>query len=382
MKQIIIGIFLISLMACGRNKVVITGRISNADTLMLKFDEVDLYSISPVDSIILNESGKFRFTYNAEGQGFYQLQLEGRQPVVLFPKPGQQIIIEADNKDYINSLKIDGSNESEQVLKLIRNLTVTKIKLDSISALFDNAASDDEMDNYLNEYEQIIENHRKFSIAFILTHYNSYAGLYALYQQYNPGSYVFYKNTDLQYFKIVKDTLTKLYPNEKHVIALAAVTDELLKNYNSQRLLSLASDSEPTLPKVALPNIAGDTVTLESLKGRVVLLYFWASWNEESVDMNTRLIEVYQEYRNRGFEVLAVSLDNSVDSWTRAIKFDNLNWINLIDDKFPSSLTAANYNVTSLPTSYLIDRDNSTIIAKNLSPAQLRERLQDLLQRP
>lgn len=259
------------------------------------------------------------------------------------------------------------------------NLNQTKAKLDSINGLF-SASEEDSVKNRLNEeYEDIIEAHRKFSIAFILTHYRSFASLYVLYQQYQPGSYVFYKNTDLQLFKIVSDSLKKYYPDARHVVALEAFTNNLISNYHSSIVRQIAENTEATLPEVALPGIAGDTITLTSLEGRYILLNFWASWSQESLDQNTQLISVYNNFRNRGFEVMAVSLDNSIDSWSRAIKFDELYWTNVIDQNFPNSYVAASYNVTSLPCSYLIDMDNVTILAKNLTPVQLQVRLSELL---
>ena len=90
------------------------------------------------------------------------------------------------------------------------------------------------------EYANILERHRKNSIAYILTHYNSLSSLYALYQQYQPGYYVFYKATDMQFFRIVSDSLEKYYPGSRHVRALKAYTDNMISKYKSQVLLQSA----------------------------------------------------------------------------------------------------------------------------------------------
>ena len=380
MKKIpLILLSVLGLVACNRHKLVVSGNITNADTLQLYLEEVDIYQTNKLDSVKLNHNGNFRFKISLPNPGFYQLELSGGQNVVLFPKPGDHIIVQADRKNLLSTLQVEGSFDTEQVLKLVKDLSLTKARLDSINVQFEQTNDNAMLDSLQHQYEDIIDAHRKFSIAFILTHYNSLSSLYALYQQYQPGSYVFYRNTDLQYFKIVTDSLKKYYPDARHVKALEAFTDRLIGNYNASLVLKLAENTEPSLPEVALPGLTGDTITLQSVNAPYVLLDFWASWSPESVDMNRQLIKIYNDFKRKGFEVLAVSLDNSSESWTRAIKFDELNWINVIDEKYPNSMAAARYNVTELPATYLIDLKNKTILGKNLSTLQLQERLSQLL---
>ena len=76
---------------------------------------------------------------------------------------------------------------------------------------------------------------------------------------------------------------------------------------------------------------------------------------------------------------MQVSFDNSVDDWKKAVRYDELPWISVIDTRYPNSPVAGNYNITSLPASYLIGKDNTTILAKNMTPVQLREKLQELI---
>ncbi len=381
MKTIILFLFLFafSLLSCQKNRVVVSGSIGNARDTVLQLAEVNVYDSKPLDSVRLGRRGRFRFSFAADAPGFYQLKLPKDLSIALFPKPGDHIRVTADYKDLLPSLVMEGSDDTQQLLKLVRNLNATKAALDSLGALFETAGSDSARQRLSSEYAEKVESHRKFSVAFILTHYNSLASLYALYQQFQPGSYVFYKNTDLQYFKIVSDSLSKYYPASKHVISLKAFTDNMISQYNSNLLMQLARNAEEALPEIALPNIANDTVTLASLKGKYVLINFWASWSDASMEQNAELIKIYNQYKNKGFEVLAVSFDTSVDSWTRAIKYDELYWINLIDERYPRSPVAVSYNVTELPCTYLVDRDNVSILGKNFTPAQLQARLAELL---
>ncbi len=346
MKKTIFLFCILGLVACNRDRVKISGRILNADKQVLHLDEVNVYDSKLTDSLVLSSNGKFSFTMDSSEPGFYQLRLSADQLIILFPKPGEHIKIKADLKDLNSSLSIEGSPDSEQVKKLIERLNKTRSAMDSIT-VYTITRKSDSLRSKLNEaYRTFLDKHRKFSMAFILTHYNSLSSLYALYQQYEPGNYVFYKATDLQFFRIVSDSLKKYYPGSKHVKALIAYTDNKISQYNSQVLIQKAPITN-SLPEIRLPDMAGDTVKLTDFGGKYVLLSFWASGDENSVKQNLELKKVYPKFRNRGFEIVQVSFDNSPEEWRRAVRYDELPWVSLIDTRYPNSIIAGNYNVTS-----------------------------------
>lgn len=378
MKKSIVLFCILGLVACNKEQIKISGKINKAEKMVLHLDEVDVYESKPVDSVLLSPSGKFKFTLKSREAGFYQLRLSPDKIIVLFPLPGDHIKIQADADDLLSSLTVDGSNETEQITKLIRLLDDTRSRLDSISVEYNQAQSDSMKIRLNKEYANILERHRKNSIAYILTHYNSLSSLYALYQQYQPGYYVFYKATDMQFFRIVSDSLEKYYPGSRHVRALKAYTDNMINKYKSQVLLQSAQ-TRNSLPELALPDMAGDTVYLTSFKGNYVLLSFWASYNTASVKQNLELKKIYNQYRHRGFEIVQVSFDNSFDDWRSAVRYDELPWVSVLDTRYPNSIVAGNYNITSLPANYLIGKDNTSILAKDLSPAELRDKLKELL---
>jgi hypothetical protein len=96
------------------------------------------------------------------------------------------------------------------------------------------------------------------------------------------------------------------------------------------------------------------------------------------VEQNLLLKEIYKKYYAHNFEILQVSFDTSTEEWKRAIRFDDLPWLSVIDPTFPNSAVAVNYNVQNLPANYLIDKDNETILAKDISPDQLLVKLSEL----
>ncbi len=379
MKKTFILLALFMAAACTDPSLRIKGRITDSKGKMLYFEHVDALLTRSVDSVKLRNSGRFRFSTRVKMADFYQLRLGKSQIINLLVKPGESIKINASGNDFDRSLAIRGSFESENLNKLIRYLNETKAKLDSISGLYEAAEADTAKEILSREYDRVLEDHRKYSMAYILTHTQSLTCIYALYQELSPGYYVFYKNTDLQFYKIVSDTLGKYHPRSKHAAAFIKNTRRMLNNYQAQVLLSTADTVKTTLPAVELEDMNGKIRKLSSLKGNYVLLSFWASWSDDCIAQNLRLKDIYNQYRRKDFEILQVSFDNSPDAWKRAVRFDELPWLHVIDPSFPNSVIAAHYNIRNLPANYLIDKDNVTILGKDLSPDQLRARLTELL---
>lgn len=113
-------------------------------------------------------------------------------------------------------------------------------------------------------------------------------------------------------------------------------------------------------------------------QGNVLLIDFWASWCGPCRRANPEVVEIYNTYHDKGFEILGVSLDRDSADWVKAISDDQLTWEHISDLKYWNSEGAELYGVTSIPHTVLIDRDG-IIIAKNLHGDELREKIEDLL---
>jgi peroxiredoxin len=129
---------------------------------------------------------------------------------------------------------------------------------------------------------------------------------------------------------------------------------------------------------IALPSVNGDTIRLSSLRGKVVLLDFWASWCGPCRTTNKGLARLYPKFKEKGFEIFSVSLDSERDKWEKAIKKDKISWIQVNEPGGWEAPTALKWNIFAIPTSYLIDQ-NGKLFAMDLEGKDLENAIRDLL---
>ena len=132
-------------------------------------------------------------------------------------------------------------------------------------------------------------------------------------------------------------------------------------------------------PEIILPGLTGDSVRLGDLKGKVVLVDFWASWCGPCRAENPNVVRAYSKYKGKGFEILAVSLDDRKDKWLAAIQADNLSWTHVSDLKGWKNAAAELYSIRAIPQNLLIDPQGK-IIAKNLRGEALETKLGEIMQ--
>ena len=131
-------------------------------------------------------------------------------------------------------------------------------------------------------------------------------------------------------------------------------------------------------PEISLPNAKGDTLTLSSFKGKVVLIDFWASWCRPCRESNPHVVKLYEKYKDKGFEVFGVSIDNNKSSWLKAVKRDKIPYTQVIDGEGWDAPTAMRYGVDAIPATFVLNKDGK-IEAINLEGPELEEKIKELL---
>jgi thiol-disulfide isomerase/thioredoxin len=383
MKRIIFLLTLVIIITgCNHKKQFsVNGVIKDSKTKYIYLNKLDVDTPILIDSAKISRKGSFRFKVKATGPDFYQLGFSTTNFITLLAEPGERINLLFNGKDLFENYSVKGSAGSAKLQVLDLFLAETKRKLDSLSTLYTKASHEPGFDvrgPLLDaEFKDLVKAQRKNNIVFIINNINSLASIKALYQKINPQTYVLYDQHDLQYLKIVSDSLTRRYPNSKQVQALAR---DFKKELN-QMLFSQIEQISKNLPNTVLDpdlvNIAGKRVSLSSLKGKYVLLTFWSVQSRDCIEENLQLKEFYKLYNKKGFEIYQINLDENEEQWRAAVRFDELPWINTREDNPKDPKNALLFNVKTLPANYLFDKE-SKIIASNLHGKELQLKLDQL----
>lgn len=172
------------------------------------------------------------------------------------------------------------------------------------------------------------------------------------------------------------------------IVAIAALSFAALsfvEEKHEAEMQSMVSIGDKA-PELAYNNPEGKQIKLSDLKGKLVLIDFWASWCRPCRSANPGVVEVFNKYKDenfaggKGFTVYSVSLDRNKTDWEKAIKDDGLVWPNHVSElNYWKSEAAKAYNVNGIPATFLVDGEG-TIIAKNVS-ANALDRMLDKLKK-
>ncbi|HEV8080940.1 MAG TPA: TlpA disulfide reductase family protein [Chitinophagaceae bacterium] len=320
---------------------VITGMVNGfADGTPVSFLN-EQTNVPEQQSII--SKGKFIIKGKMTQPGFKGLIFNNSQPVVpLF----------LDN----SNVKITGKKDALDKLVIIGSPSHTQFKIYT---------------DAIKPYEQFLLPDAMYdSIAL-----NKVAGISEGFVKKYPASFVsplaiirFYQATQNG---VRTDELFKLLPSSIQLSSLGNYVTQLIAESKINPIGSVVSDFTQT-------DTAGIAVNLSSLKGKYVLIDFWASWCRPCRQENPNVVAAFEKFKNKNFTILGVSLDQNKKAWVDAIKMDGLAWSHVSDLKGWSNQVAAIFKVTSIPQNLLLDPEGK-IIAKNLRGAVLKNKLNALL---
>lgn len=374
-------ITLILVSCSGRKSVRIRGESPQNTGENIIISKIDIDVAIPFDSTRVKKNGRFSFSFKAGLPEFYQLGNRNKGYTSLIAAPGDKIEIKYRTAFFDREYSVSGSPETRKMIMLDSALAVTKRRIDSLRAEYDKAYSQPgfpEKEKELNDkYVKLLRDQRMFNIAFILKNLSSFASIKALYQKFDDQTYVLYDSRDLQYFKLVSDTLNHHYPKSRQARALKAYLENELKKMKIDQFGKLLESVPEKILDPNLENTEGKRISLSSLKGKIVLLSFWSASSPDCISENLELKNYYAKYRDKGFEIYQVNLDLNEETWRKAVQFDELPWINVREDDPARPEFARLYNVKILPANYLYSREGE-IIAANLHGQQLRLKLQQI----
>ena len=330
----------------------------------------------------VSDDGRFSFKKEVNNPSFYLLKSSENNFLTLLVEPGEEITLEVHNDSLSSPVSLSGSPGSELLVEYNRELRRTINKLTGLNKIYMENSEKPELVKVVSSLDSLAQIYlseiNTYTKKYIDDNITSLVSLVALYQQVAPSVYVLNPARDMKYFLKVDSSMYSLYPEYEPVVTLHGQVKELAAKMEEEPPAGTSAVSENKAPEIALPTPAGDTIRLSSTRGSVVLLDFWASWCAPCRKENPNLVNAYNLYHRKGFQIYQVSLDKTKEAWMRGIEDDQLGkWIHVSDVQYWNSSVVPLYKIESIPSNYLLDKEGN-IIASNLRGERLNEVLAEL----
>lgn len=347
--------------SCHRDEFHIKGHIAGSEGKTLYFEAVQLTGTELLDSARLSADGAFSFAApRTPYPEFYRLRLDNSY-IHLAVDSTETITVEIPGLPIAADYRVSGSDESEKIRHIATAGNALKGAIEKVSR--QRITSTDQQRRILEGLQDEV---RRYKESVIPLHTRrpgiTRPPILPSFQQVN-GLDIFdrTKREDYRYILTVANAYNTFMPESPRTRHLYRLALAILQNERDARQ---EADKEPQIPvanevsliDIALPDLYGKIRRLSDLKGKVVLLDFSAYQGKYSPDYNRALAQLYKKYHRQGFEIYQVSIDPNENLWQ--VSADNLPWICVRDADTTRSRAALSYNVQSLPTAFLIDRES------------------------
>ncbi|MDR2126914.1 MAG: AhpC/TSA family protein [Prevotellaceae bacterium] len=357
--------------------VFISGTFDNISNEKIVIEQKTASLMFFLDSIEVKTDGKFSTSVkilSAEPAFLSIKNKKGKQLLMLLAEDGEKINIKYKNGNYT----VEGSQGSIHVKELHETLGKTVQTIDSLSKIINRETiSDADLQVAKTTLAKKIIDQKRNNVRFVVSHPKSYASIFALYQQYPNGAKIFNDENDYLYYKIIIDSMDTKYSHAEYMTVVKRDYNEMQRLLNLKNKLESQPVEEISYPDIELPDRNGKKIKLSSLHGKTILLTFWSSEIKDNQFDNRTLINIYEQYHSKNFEIYQVSFDTERDLWLRAINNQNLTWINVCDFKGSNSIPFGLYNIKKLPSNFIIDKDGQ-FVARDVFGEQLENTIKSL----
>lgn len=373
MKKLFTILFCTALLFACKNedqkgKFTVSGELKNAPDQKVYLEELYFSEKAPVilDTTAI-KNGKFTISALAPAQGLYRLRLEKTDAPFIFINDDPFINVTAD----YNQLSMETIVFNSSANGLLRNFIISinthrKYLEEKTTALqqYPNPVETDSIYGVLkNEVSAQEIDYKNYIIQYLDTTSNAIMAMFSL-------GYT----RDIEPDKLEKTIggLTKRFPNTPPIVTIVAQYNQMIAQYKAK-----PSDGK-LAPDINMADTSGKSFALSMLRGKFVLVDFWASWCGPCRGENPNLVKAYAKFKDKNFTILGVSLDKDKASWVKAIRDDNLSWFHISDLKYWNSAAVALYGFDGIPYNVLVNPEGQ-IIGSNLRGDDLEKKLSEVI---
>jgi len=336
----ILILFIFILAGCSQNgdkgfKTTIRGSFPALAGKTVTLSEFDINSAIPLDTTKISKDGSFKFTFRRKNPGFYLIKTDNRSFATLILDKEKKVEISSDQKNIRKNYSVKGSPDSELYRDFEMFLEINRNNIDSLSKKFNDyqrSSNFQSMKMDLDKrYQDIFSNQRQYNIKFLQDHCNSLASLLVINRRFGERK-ILNEEEDFKYFALVDSCLSAIYPDNKHLLDFQQRLTTFKDEWKIFEMTEKRLANGNKVPDIGLQDQSGKTVQLHSLQGKPVILYFWASWDQDSRKANLLLKDMIEKAGKAKPAVYAIGLESYKELWTDAIRADGIqNWTHVTD---------------------------------------------------
>jgi peroxiredoxin len=383
-------ICLATLIACDsqkeNNEFTVKGIIKNANADVVFLEEAAIGGTQPVivDSAKLNKNGGFELSTIANEENLYVLRLaQQMNPIATVINDAKTVTVNADLSNTEQPYTVKGSKASQTLVDYVKKSNEQLSLIYGLGmrrdSLRQTGTPDSTMAPIINQHQQAANAFKTYAQQVINSSNSPALTIFTLgsYQSYASNPVLGLQPYTREELVAVVDRTAQKHPQHA---GLSSIRNSLQPQTQAQ-----AQNGQPSsdylnkpAPDFTLPDVNGKQVSLSSFKGKYVLVDFWASWCAPCRAENPNVVKAFQQFKNKNFTILGVSLDKEKESWLKAITADGLAWTNISDLKFWDSQVVPLYGIQGIPYNVLLD-PNGVVIAENLRGEELERKLGEVL---
>ena len=378
MQRSILGIIIILLAGCQQSKIdkfTVHGELKGAEDQQVYLEQIPFNQEAPkiLDTAEM-KNGKFEVKAVSHEEGLYRVRFENN-PGYLIVNDREEIRLVANASDStVKNTQVNSPSTSSlyHFIMMLDSITTRLMMDDQMRKVYSQQGNDSAATAISQSFIQSQAWFNHFVTTYADTAESPVVSLFAL-------SYALDANKDS--INNVMARIQKKWPDHSYVKDVAKQLDEFNKAQSQQQQMQSSQQGLPVgtmAPDITMNDPQGNPFSLSALRGKYVLVDFWASWCGPCRAENPNVVAAYQKYKDKNFTILGVSLDQEKDAWIKAIKDDHLDWKQISDLKFWNSAAVPLYQIQGIPYNVLVD-PTGKIIATELRGPALDAKLDEVL---